>query len=172
MLIAVPHTSNWDFVYYLGLTQELGIDAHFMAKRELFRWPIGRFMREMGGIEVNRDRGHNYVQAMIDEFARRDEFILTIAPEGTRGSARQWRTGFYHIALGAGVPIVCGMADYRRKVGGLGPAIMPTGDYAADMAQIEQFYRATTPEHPDRATRNILAASVGSPPAAHDTPDR
>jgi 1-acyl-sn-glycerol-3-phosphate acyltransferase len=155
VIIAAPHTSNWDFVYFLGLTQELGINSHFMAKKSLFRWPIGGFMRAMGGIEVDRAKGGNYVQAMVDEFARRREFMLTIAPEGTRGSVRQWRTGFYQIALQAGVPMVIGMMDYARKVGGLGPMIMPTGDYAADMKPIEEFYRSVTPRHPERAMTGI-----------------
>lgn len=155
VIIAAPHTSNWDFVYFLGLTQELGINSHFMAKKSLFRWPIGGFMRAMGGIEVDRAKGGNYVQAMVDEFARRREFMLTIAPEGTRGSVRQWRTGFYQIALQAKVPMVIGLMDYARKVGGLGPAIMPTGDYAADMKPIEEFYRSVTPRHPERAMTGI-----------------
>ena len=154
VLIAAPHTSNWDFVYYLGLRQDLGLDAHFMAKQSLFRWPLGGFMRDMGGIAVNRASRQNYVQAMIDEFARRDEFVLTIAPEGTRGAVRKWKTGFYHIALGAGVPMVVGMMDYGRKSGGLGPTIWPTGDMAADMDRLMAIYRDVTPRHPDRATRS------------------
>ncbi|MFM6853153.1 MAG: lysophospholipid acyltransferase family protein [Sphingopyxis sp.] len=159
VLIAAPHTSNWDFVYYLGLTQELGLNTSFMAKKSLFRWPMGGFMRAMGGVEVDRSGGHNYVQAMVDEFARRDEFVLTIAPEGTRGSVRQWRTGFYHIAQQAGVPIVIGMMDYARKVGGLGPAIVPTGDYAADMAPIEAYYKSVTPKHPAKKMQNVVQAA-------------
>ncbi len=156
VIIAAPHTSNWDFVYFLGLTQDLGLDAHFMGKRELFRWPFGRAMVEMGGVPVDRARGGNYVQAMVDEFARRDEFMLTIAPEGTRGAVRQWRTGFYQIALQAKVPMVIGLMDYARRVGGLGPAIMPTGDYAADMAPIETYYRSVTPRFPERAMTAIV----------------
>lgn len=164
VIIAVPHTSNWDFVNYLGLTNELGIKAHFMGKTSLFRWPMARFMRDMGGVPVLRTGNHNYVEAMIAEFARRKEFMLTIAPEGTRGAVKQWRSGFYHIALGAKVPIVCGMMDYADRVGGLGPAIMPTGDYAADMAQLFDFYKASRPRHPERAIGDlatILAAKKG-----------
>ncbi|OSZ72514.1 acyltransferase [Sphingomonas sp. IBVSS1] len=162
VIIAAPHTSNWDFVYYIGLTRELGIETSFMAKRQLFRWPLGNFMRQMGGVEVNREAGGNYVQAMIDEFNRRDDFLLTIAPEGTRKSVGQWKTGFYHIALGAKVPLIIGMMDYAKKTGGLGVAFMPTGDYAADMARVEEFYRSTTPKHPDKAMKSIVAASVKS----------
>jgi 1-acyl-sn-glycerol-3-phosphate acyltransferase len=160
VIIAAPHTSNWDFIYYIGLTRELGIETSFMAKRQLFRWPLGNFMREMGGVEVNREKGGNYVQAMIDEFNRRDDFLLTIAPEGTRKSVGQWKTGFYHIALGAKVPMIIGMMDYAKKSGGLGIAIMPTGDYAADMAKVEEFYRSCTPRHPEHMMKSIVSASV------------
>ena len=148
VLIAAPHTSNWDFVYFLGLTSDLGIKPHFMAKKSLFRWPFTNFMRDMGGVSVDRSSNKNYVQQMIDEFKRRTEFMLTIAPEGTRGSVKAWKTGFYHIAMGAGVPLVVGMMDYKTKTGGLGPAIWPTGDYQADMAKIAEIYAKVTPKHP------------------------
>ena len=160
VIIAAPHTSNWDFIYYIGLTRHLGIETRFMAKRQLFRWPLGRFMRDMGGVEVNREQGGNYVQSMIEEFNRRDQFLLTIAPEGTRKSVGQWKTGFYHIALVAKVPLIVGKMDYAKKTGGLAMAFMPTGDYAADMARVEEFYRSTTPKHPEKAMKSIMAASV------------
>ncbi|MCH7628624.1 lysophospholipid acyltransferase family protein [Novosphingobium percolationis] len=155
VIIAAPHTSNWDFVYFLGLANALGIDARFMAKDSLFRWPLGRFMRDMGGIAIDRAHKRNVVQAMIGEFARRDRFVLTIAPEGTRSAVAQWRTGFYQIALGAGVPMVVGLMDYATRTGGLGPAIMPTGDYQADMRQIAAIYRTVTPKYPERGIRNF-----------------
>ena len=155
VLIAAPHTSNWDFVYFLGLVNALGLDARFMAKDSLFRWPLGRFMRDMGGIAIDRKHRRNVVQAMIEEFGRRDRFVLTIAPEGTRSAVTQWRTGFYQIALGAGVPMVVGLMDYGTRTGGLGPTIMPTGDYAADMRRIAQVYRSVTPKHPERSIRNF-----------------
>ena len=160
VIIAAPHTSNWDFIYYIGLTGDLGLETSFMAKRQLFRWPLGRFMRDVGGVEVNREKSGNYVQSMIDEFNRRDDFLLTIAPEGTRSAVGQWRTGFYHIALGAKVPLIVGMLDYAKKTGGLALAFMPTGDYAADMALVEEFYRSTTPRHPAKTMKSIVNASV------------
>ncbi len=152
VIIAAPHTSNWDFVYFLGGADALGLDLSFMGKDSLFKGPLGRAMSDLGGIPVDRSKSNNAVEAMVAEFARRDEFMLTIAPEGTRGKAREWKTGFYHIALGAKVPIVCGLMDYRRKVVGLGPAMIPTGDYEADMVRLGEYYRACTPKHPDRAT--------------------
>lgn len=163
VIIAAPHTSNWDFVYTMGLTRDLGIETSFMAKQELFRWPLGGFMRAMGGVAVNRARGGNYVQAMIAEFAARDRFLLIIAPEGTRRHAGKWKTGFYHIAMGAGVPIILGMLDYGKKTGGLALTFGPTGDFAADMAVVEQYYHSVTARHPERMTRSIIAATTAPP---------
>lgn len=156
VLIAAPHTSNWDFVYFLGLTDELGIKPHFMAKTSLFRWPFTNFMLDMGGVPVDRSSNKNYVQQMIDEFHRRQEFMLTIAPEGTRGTVKAWKTGFYHIAMGAGVPLVVGMMDYASRSGGLGPAIWPTGDYAADMKKIAEIYATVTPKHPAKGMTDVI----------------
>lgn len=155
IIIAAPHTSNWDFVNFLGLTADLGVRPHFMAKLSLFRWPLGGFIRQMGGIAVDRHRSANVVQDMADEFARRDEFMLTVAPEGTRGKARKWRTGFYQIALAAKVPMVVGLMDYGTRTGGLGPLIWPTGDFGADMMKVLAVYKSCVPKHPERAVRSI-----------------
>lgn len=155
VIIAAPHTSNWDFPFFLGLAQSLGIDAHFMAKDSLFRWPIGDFMRDMGGIAVDRSGRNAMVETMIGEFARRERFVLTVAPEGTRSRVRGWRTGFYHIALGAGVPIVPGFMDYATRTGGVGPAIMPTGDYRADMERLAPTYAGVVPRHPARGGTDL-----------------
>lgn len=157
VLIAAPHTSNWDFVYFLGLTDELGIKPHFMGKTSLFRWPFANFMLDMGGVPVDRSSNKNYVQQMIDEFKRRKEFMLTVAPEGTRGTVKAWKTGFYHIAMGAGVPLVVGMMDYPSKSGGLGPAIWPTGDYVADMKKVAEIYAKVTPKHPAKGMTAVIA---------------
>jgi 1-acyl-sn-glycerol-3-phosphate acyltransferase len=155
VLIAAPHTSNWDFLNFIGLTDDLGITPHFMAKKSLFRWPWKNFMLDMGGVPVDRSGNQNYVQAMIDEFAKRTEFMLTIAPEGTRGAVRKWKTGFYHIAVGAKVPLVLGMMDYAKKTGGLGPAIWPTGDFKADMAKVAELYATITPKHPGKKMASV-----------------
>jgi 1-acyl-sn-glycerol-3-phosphate acyltransferase len=151
VIIAAPHTSNWDFPYFLGLADKLDLPLSFMGKESLFRWPFAGVMKELGGVPVNRSSSHNMVDQMIAEFARRDTFMLAIAPEGTRGKVERWKTGFYHIAMGAGVPLVCGLMDYAKKRGGLGPAIYPTGDYEADMAKVAEIYRSCTPKHPERA---------------------
>ncbi|NJM50659.1 MAG: acyltransferase [Sphingomonadales bacterium] len=155
VLVAAPHTSNWDFIYFIGLTEDLGIMPHFMAKDSLFKWPVRNFLFDMGGVSIDRKSPQNYVQQMADEFAKRDEFMLTIAPEGSRSNSTKWKTGFYQIALAAKVPFVIGMMDYEKKTGGLGPAIYPTGDYEADMAKVIEFYRNIVPRHPERAVKSI-----------------
>lgn len=160
IVIAAPHTSNWDFVNFIGAAENLNLELSFMGKKSLFRWPFERLMREMGGIPVDRSSPQGYVQQMVEEFARRDEFMLTIAPEGTRGKVRQWRTGFYHIAVGAKVPLVCGLMDYKRKVVGLGPAIWPTGDYAKDMEQVTAYYSQCTPKYPERGNAGMISDSM------------
>lgn len=155
IIIAAPHTSNWDFVNFLGLTADLKVRAHFMGKLSLFKWPIGGFMKQMGGIPVDRHNASNAVAQMVEQFARRAEFMLTVAPEGTRGKAKKWRTGFYQIALAAKVPMVVGLMDYGTKTGGLGPLIWPTGDFRADMMKVLEVYKSCIPKFPERAVTSI-----------------
>ena len=152
IVIAAPHTSNWDFVHFLGAADGLNLDLSFMGKKSLFRWPFARAMKDMGGVPVDRSSSQNYVQQVIEEFGKRAEFMLTIAPEGTRKRVEQWKTGFYHIAVGAKVPIVCGMMDYKRKIVGLGPTIWPTGDYAMDMLEVFRYYSTVTPKYPQMSS--------------------
>ncbi|MBS0254412.1 MAG: 1-acyl-sn-glycerol-3-phosphate acyltransferase [Proteobacteria bacterium] len=149
VVIGAPHTSNWDFVNFIGIIHELGLRPRFMGKHSLFRGPLRRFMYDMGGVPVIRSEKHDYVAQMIDAFAAHpDEFILVVAPEGTRRGVPRWRTGFYQIALGAGVPIICGYLDYPKRRAGLGYSFMPTGDYAADMVKVAEFYADKVPLHP------------------------
>ena len=164
VIIAAPHTSNWDFIYYFGLLNQLKITSYWIGKNTLFKWPWGDMMRRMGGIPVDRSKSQNMVDAMVAEFNNRDDFLLTIPPEGTRGSVKQWRTGFYYIALKAKVPLIIGMMDYAKKTGGLGPSFMPSGDYKADMQRLSDFYHSVTPKYPGKAMKDI-AATESNPPA-------
>ncbi|MXO92056.1 acyltransferase [Erythrobacter arachoides] len=146
VFIGAPHTSNWDFIAFAGVVNHFKIAPSFLGKHTLFRWPMTRFMRDMGGIPVVRSRSGGYVQSVIDAFDKADTLALVVAPEGSRTSSGEWRTGFYHIAHGAGVPIVPAYVDYDRKVCGIGEPIMPTGDYRADLAKIAAFYRRVMPD--------------------------
>ena len=163
VILGAPHTSNWDFLFFLGTAHQVGITPNFMGKHSLFKWPMTRFMYDMGGIAVDRSaRDRNYVDQVVAEFARRDDLPLVIAPEGTRGAISGWRSGFYHIALGAGVPIVPAWVDNAKMQGGIGEAIMPTGDYPADLARLLEFYRSVLPDHPRWAALEASLAEARS----------
>lgn len=141
VFIAAPHTSNWDLPYTLMVAFVLGLDIRWMGKASLFRWPFGGFMRWLGGIPVDRSRSNDLVAASAQALAEAPGAMqLIVPPEGTRGKTRYWKTGFYYIAAAARVPIVMAYMDYERKVSGLGPIFVPTGDIEADMARIKTFY--------------------------------
>ncbi len=138
--LAFPHTSNWDGLLLVAITRRIGLELRWMIKREWVRGPMGVLLRRLGAVPIDRSGAHHVVKDMIDLFAAHDELVLGIPPEGTRKRADYWKSGFYHIALGAKVPVVPGYLDYRRKRAGLGPAIHLTGDVHADMEKIRAFY--------------------------------
>jgi 1-acyl-sn-glycerol-3-phosphate acyltransferase len=148
VLIAAPHTSNWDLPYTLMVAFALRLNVYWMGKSSLFRWPFGPVMRWLGGIAVDREKSSNLVAASAAAISAADGTLqLVVPPEGTRGKTRHWRTGFYFIALQAQVPIILAFMDYERKVSGLGPVFTPTGDVEADMAQIKLFYADIKGKH-------------------------
>ncbi len=141
VLIAAPHTSNWDLPYTLMVAFALNLQVYWMGKQSIFKRPFGAVMRWLGGIPVDRAKSNNLVAASAAAIRAADGPLqLVVPPEGTRGKTRHWKTGFYHIALAAQVPIVLAYMDYARKVSGLGPVFEPTGDVDADMAAIKSFY--------------------------------
>jgi 1-acyl-sn-glycerol-3-phosphate acyltransferase len=150
--LAVPHTSNWDGLLLVSIAQSIGMPMSFMIKREWVEGPLGIVLRRFGAVAIDRTGSHNVVEQMIDELARRDQLALVIPPEGTRKRADHWRSGFYHIALGAGVPVVPGYLDFKRKRCGLGAPIALTGDVRADMDRIRAFYAAQGPTAYDPAS--------------------
>ena len=141
VLIAAPHTSNWDLPYTLMVAYVLRLNIYWMGKQSLFRPPFGALMRWLGGIAVDRARSTNLVAAAAEAIQAADGPLqLVVPPEGTRGKTRHWKTGFYFIALQAQVPIVMAYMDYERKLSGLGPVFTPSGDVERDMAEIKRFY--------------------------------
>lgn len=150
VLIAVPHTSNWDFPLTLALAFLLRFDIYWMGKDSLFKGPLGPVMRWFGGLPIDRSKANNVVQSTIDAFNHHDRLIVLIPPEGTRSKVAEWKKGFYHIAHGAGVPIGRGFLDYGRKVGGFGPTFYPTGDVDKDIADIQEFYQDITGKYTDQ----------------------
>ncbi|MCV2367354.1 1-acyl-sn-glycerol-3-phosphate acyltransferase [Roseateles oligotrophus] len=141
VLIAAPHTSNWDLPYTLMVAFALRLTPYWMGKSQIFRWPFGGLMRWLGGISVNREQSTNLVAASAEALLAADGPVqLIVPPEGTRSKTRYWKTGFYWIAHTAQVPIVMAYMDYPRKLSGLGPVFKPSGDIDADMLAIKAFY--------------------------------
>ncbi len=151
VIIGASHTSNFDFIVFLGTIHALGRRVRFIGKHSLFRAPLGGFMRALGGVPVDRSARQDMVSQIVDQFAAHDDFVLIVAAEGTRSATTKWRTGFYQIALKAGVPIVCAGPDYPTRRGVIGPVIWPSGNYDADMVPAFAFFRSLVPRHPDRA---------------------
>ena len=150
VIVVAPHTSNWDFPVLVLVAVALRLKVTWMGKHTLFRPPFGWIMRRLGGMPIDRSARHNMVDQAVESFRTHDRLLLAIPPEGTRKRAPYWRSGFYHIALGAQVPIALAFADYRRKVGGIGGVIMPSGDVDADMALIRDFYSGIIGKRPDQ----------------------
>jgi 1-acyl-sn-glycerol-3-phosphate acyltransferase len=149
VLIAAPHTTNWDFPYLLAFAEHFGMRISWLGKASLFRAPFGGIMRALGGIPIERGRSENRVAAMARVFDRHPDLGLVVPAEATRSRAEYWKSGFYYIALTAGVPIVMSYLDYAKKRGGIGPAFMPTGDVARDMETVRAFYADKQGKYPD-----------------------
>lgn len=143
VMIAVPHTSNWDYIHMIPLAAHFKRKPTTLIKSSALRWPlVGWFIRRIGGLPVERSGSTKFVDQAVQLIREHQRIVLVIAPESTRKKADYWRSGFYYIALEAGIPIVPGYLDYRRKVGGVGEALYPTGDIEADMQKLRTFYAA------------------------------
>ena len=140
VLIAAPHTSNWDFVVAIAAKLALGLEVRFLGKDTLFVGPLGWVMRALGGRPVDRAASHDVVKEMVAEFARADRLILGLAPEGTRKRVERWRTGFYHIAHGAGVPIVPVALNFGERAVQIRAPFITTGDVDKDIAALQQQF--------------------------------
>ena len=150
ILIGAPHTSNWDFVLFLGIIFTLKANVKFMGKAELFRNPFGWFFYYCGGLPVDRKKSTGLVDQMVEACNSTEQFILTIAPEGTRHHVSEWKRGFYHIAKGAGIPIVMAVVDGKKKVVRVGQVFQPTDNIEADMQTIQGYFAGVTGINPRR----------------------
>ena len=147
--IGAPHTSNWDFPLALACLWALELDLSWMGKHTLFRGPLGWALRAWGGIPIDRTAAHGMVQQMTAEFARRPQLLLGLAPEGTRRKVSQWRTGFYHIATAANLPILPVALDFARREVRIGALFHPTGDIEADIAELRRFFKTARGYNPE-----------------------
>lgn len=141
VVIAAPHTSWHDFYMGLLFRQVVGLNINFIGKKELFRWPFGWYFKKVGGVALDRTPGQKKVQAIAAIFKEREEFRLTIAPEGTRKKVEHWKTGFYYIAVEAQVPIIRIAMDFKNKKHRIAPPFYPTGSIEQDLPKIREFFK-------------------------------
>ncbi len=149
VLLAAPHTSGWDLPFMLATSYVMRVPISWMGKRELFAPPFGWFMRMLGGIPIDRSQRHNMVGWAVEQFSKSETLVLAVPAKGTRARAEFWKSGFYHIAQGADVPIGLSCLDYAKKQCGIGAFIYPTGDVRADMDKIRAFYAGVSAKFPD-----------------------
>ena len=148
VLVAAPHTSNWDFPFTVSTFWKLGVKLHWIGKHTLFQGPFGWFFRATGGIPIDRRSSQSLVQTLAARFAEAEHLVVAVPVEGTRKRQEYWKSGFYHIARAANVPVVLGALDFQKKEATLGPAIHLTGDITADMDRIRAFYADKVGKHP------------------------
>jgi 1-acyl-sn-glycerol-3-phosphate acyltransferase len=162
VVIAAPHTTNWDGLWYFAAGCILRMEVCFLGKHSLFVGPLGWLLRGMGGIPLDRSRRHNMVSQAVDWFRRADRLCFGVAPEGTRKWTPGWKTGFYHVAHQAGVPIYLAYADYAKKEAGLlAEPLQPSGDLDADFARLRAIYEPIVAGRPENKS-----PVVPLPPAA------
>lgn len=160
VVIAAPHTSNWDFWYCMAAFSIYRLKIRFTVKKEWMRFPYNLLMGPLGGIGIDRspkkegDPRRSQTEAMTDLFKDHDELVLVMTPEGTRSKVTHWKTGFYHVAKEAGIPILLGYADYKKKVAGIGKVIYPT-DMEKDMKEIMAFYKDVTGKFPEKFSLDV-----------------
>jgi len=148
VITAAPHTSGWDFPIGVLAKASVGLRISFLGKDSLFKPPLGWIMRWQGGKPVDRSSPHGMVAETVRIIGESEHFILALAPEGTRRRVEDWKTGFYHVALGAGIPVVLGSIDFATRVVDFGPTIWPSGDIEKDMDLIQTYYRGFVGKNP------------------------
>ena len=140
IILAAPHTSNWDFALFLAFVFVLNLKVRVLIKHTLFVGPLGWFLRYCGGIPVDRRSAKDYVKALARQFEESESFHLVVTPEGTRSARTHWKTGFYHIALAANVPVLLAGVNCKSRRVSIDQIVYPTGDLKADMEDIYAFY--------------------------------
>jgi 1-acyl-sn-glycerol-3-phosphate acyltransferase len=148
VIIVAPHTSNWDFAILLAARFALGVSGAWIGKHTIFRWPVRGFLLRIGGIPVDRSQPHGVVERVVAEFAAREQMVLAIAPEGTRKLVSRWRSGYWRIARGAGVPIVPVSLDYGTRTLTLHPPFTPTGSMEDDEKTLRGCFAHVRAKHP------------------------
>ena len=152
VIIAAPHTSNWDFPLCILVIKALKLDVSWIGKHTIFRWPFGWFFRALGGTPVDRGQSLNVIQQTTDLFNQSEHLIFALAPEGTRSKTNHWKTGFYHIARAAKVPIAMGYLDFGKKQVGVSDSFYPGDDIEADFRLIAEYYKDKQGKNPENTS--------------------
>lgn len=155
VMIAAPHTSNWDLVYMLGVLWLHKVPVKFFIKDAYTKGLHGGYFRWLGGIGINRKESGNMVNTAAELFKKEKELIIIIPPEGTRKRVEKWKKGFYHIAKTADVPVSFGFLDYKEKIGGVGGYINLNDSFENDMEKIQTFYKTKTGKFPELYNEEI-----------------
>ena len=150
VIIAAPHTSNWDFVVGIAAKLALRLQVLWFGKDSLFRGPLGVIMRSLGGMPVDRSSASDVVSQIVAEFSRHERLILALAPEGTRKRVERWRSGFYHIAHGARVPVVPVALNWGARAIQIGQPFITTGDLDSDFAALQRRFEGVAGRRPKR----------------------
>lgn len=150
VLVAAPHTSNWDGIYMLATAAHYRVRLNWMGKKSLTQGPFGWLVKALGCVPIDRSASNDVVKAMSDQFAARERMILAVPPEGTRNAVREWKSGFYHIAVAAKVPIVLSVLDYGAKTIRLAAIFHPSGDFDTDLPIIRAHYANAKGKHRDK----------------------
>jgi 1-acyl-sn-glycerol-3-phosphate acyltransferase len=156
VLVCAPHTSNWDFPFALAAFNSVDLKLNYFIKKSWFFFPMNLFFKATGGIPVDRSKNHGVVESMILTLKEREEMIVAVPAEGTRSWVPKWKTGFYHIAMGANVPLVMGFVDYKKKEVGFDSLFELSGDFEKDMIKIQEFFKGKTPKHPEKYNPKIF----------------
>lgn len=156
VVVSAPHTSNWDFFYAIAVFWVMDLDVKYFIKDTYTKSPIGWFFKWTGAVGVDRKKHNNLVDFSIAQLHEHNPLAIIVPAEGTRRRVEKWKTGFYHIALGAGVPISLGYMDYKRRIAGIREVYMPTGNFEKDMTHFEDFFKTITPKHPENYNPKIF----------------
>ncbi|HEX4859137.1 MAG TPA: 1-acyl-sn-glycerol-3-phosphate acyltransferase [Usitatibacteraceae bacterium] len=149
VVVAVaPHTTNWDFILGVLVLWSLDVKVSFLGKHTLFKGLFGKWMRSIGGIPVDRNAAHGVVGEAVAAIRAAEQMVFALSPEGTRKLDKGFKTGFLHIAHGAQIPILLAYFDFEHKTVGFGPLIETTGDTAADLRRVIEFYRPIHGKYP------------------------
>jgi len=154
VILAAPHTSNWDFPLARLTNSKLNINLKLLMKESWFFFPLKYLLQWLGAVPIDRSKSGTIIENVVEMFNINDEFVFTIAPEGTRSYVESWKTGFYTIAVKANVPILLAYIDYNKKESGIGPMVYPSGDIQKDFEEIMKFYRTIHPLFPEKFNKH------------------